>query len=91
MTEQIVGCVGVDAGLIMIGDPCYHLHTSRPKPEFGADWQEFCSYLDLDKAAHNIGDGLAMVISNFGGDGVYDVFIRRDENGRIIEAGVKFD
>lgn len=41
------GEVAVDAGIIMLGDPCYHLHTeleNRHK-DFGTDWSDFCDKL----------------------------------------------
>lgn len=46
-----VGTVGVDAGMLMVVDPCYVLHRKRREfqgheggldPAFGKDWPDFC-------------------------------------------------
>lgn len=90
MREEQVGEVCVDAGIIMIGDPCYHLHKPKQEqyPEFGRSWSEFVD--KLYEETTQIGDATAVVVGGFGGDGVYPVFIRKDRHGRIVEAVVKF-
>ena len=88
------GVCGVDAGLIVIGDPCYYLAddcTERP----AKTWLEFCGSIttmgdtkQLDfKAGHK---GLAVIVSNFGGDGCYPVSILKDNAGRVIAARIDF-
>lgn len=73
-----VGTIGVDAGCVWIGDPCYILQGDRPKA-IGKDWAAFCRTLtgkeptmksyDFD-AGH---EGLGVVVSSGFGDGTYDV------------------
>lgn len=44
------GCVSVDAGIIMVGDPGYHLHKqvgakksyNQLPASFGTSWENFC-------------------------------------------------
>ena len=41
-----VGVVGVDAGLVQIGDPCYHNnYTHSDTPSFPKDWSDYCDAL----------------------------------------------
>lgn len=95
-----VGNIGVDAGMVMVGDPCYSLFVANdeaipgdPLPpfinSFGATWEEFCHKLGDDDSVR-IGDGLAIVIGGFGGDGIFPAYIKRDSSGQVSELVVKF-
>jgi len=94
MTEQI-GTVGVDAGMLLISDPCYVLHREG-KPsmgDIGKDWDEFC---DITTAAERQSNGICdfgafLTVSNFGGDGEFPVYVKRNRNGLITELRVVFD
>ena len=92
-TYEKIGAITVDAGIIMIGDPSYHLDASRPYA-MGRDWRDFCKRLgnaDHVELEHdNESDGLAVVVGGFGGDGYYPVEIRRDEHGLVSEVRVRF-
>lgn len=93
-----VGDIGVDAGIVMVGDPCYHLHKEGENryAEFGNDWHEFCDILyepnglDSNQAAQ-IGKSLAVVVSSGYGDGCYPVYVRRNRDGVVAEVKVVFD
>lgn len=52
MTDrELVGYVDVDAGLIMIGDPCYTLpEEGTSREELGKDWSEFCDRLGEEES-----------------------------------------
>jgi len=91
-----VGCCGVDAGMLWLGDPCYVFGKTRPK-DIGEDWGEFCDILgekeqkgcaqfrfDLGHA------GLGVTVQTGYGDGCYPVLVRRDRNGRIAEMKIVF-
>lgn len=83
---ETIGTVGVDAGLIMIGDPCYVAHDSHPDHPVH-HWSDFCNL--IEKGDHwNIGDGV--VVTSGYGDGEYPVQIRRAKDGRIAEVRVRF-
>ena len=64
--------VGVDAGLIWIGDPCYIMGddaSSRVK-----DWQKFCEKIkDHKHVSEPLGKGTGVLVSSGFGDGQYDV------------------
>lgn len=85
--EQI-GEIGVDAGLVMVGDPCYINSEDHPVK----DWYKFCSALDgkTTQLNYSLGHaGLGVVVQSGYGDGVYPVYVRRD-NGVITEMKVVF-
>jgi len=54
---QLVGHIGVDAGLCWIGDPCYILHKdpkaeedyNRPPLAIGKDWRDFCGIISTER------------------------------------------
>jgi hypothetical protein len=80
---ELIGEIGVDAGLVYIGDPCYVIGT-----ELGAmNWDQFVDehkiIEDPAKLAHQIDQLTAVVAQSGGGDGIYPVYARiRD--GRIL-------
>lgn len=83
-----VGEIGVDAGIVMVGDPCYVNATDHPIK----NWPKFCDSLVGDTTQLNYrhgSAGLGVVVSSGYGDGVYPVYIRR-EKGVIAEMKVVF-
>lgn len=93
-----VGHVYVDAGLIMVGDPCYTLpDEGSHRDEVAKDWGTFCEALNDTRKNGNadgvykpFGDGTAVVVSSGYGDGTYPVFVKRDANGRIMKLVIDF-
>jgi hypothetical protein len=91
-----VGVVGVDAGLVWLGDPCYILHTKKPKA-IGKAWGDLAKSLDLrlgnDAVQMNYDKGhpgLGVIVTSGYGDGEYPVEVRRLEDGTIAEVRVVF-
>ena len=101
---QLAGHCAVDAGLIMICDPCY-VHkedggcSSAP---FSGTWDDFCAWLAEDnyplvkKMPFTLGhEGAGVVMSSGFGDGVYPVYVRIKDFGkwgkRVVEATILFD
>lgn len=91
-----VGVVGVDAGLVWLGDPCYVLHGEKPKA-IGRDWGDFVKKLDLglgnDTMQMNYDKGhpgLGVVVVSGYGDGTYPVEVRRAKDGTVAEVRVVF-
>ena len=99
MKVEQIGVVSVDAGILMVGDPCYHLDGQiRPK-DFGKNWSDFCMTklmkdgkgLDFAQLDHDRGHaGLAVVCGGFGGDGCYPVFVEKAEDGMVNRLIVEF-
>jgi hypothetical protein len=64
--------VGVDAGLIWIGDPCYIMGDEASNRV--EDWQEFCEKIkDHKHVSEPLGKGVGVLVSSGYGDGQYDV------------------
>lgn len=97
-SRELIGEIGVDAGLCWIGDPCYILHA-HPKPKaIGKDWGEFCDILHKNgtyptrmQLNYDLGHpGLGIVVSTGYGDGVYPVYAEINDEGRIAAVTVEF-
>jgi|688.fasta_scaffold22546_12 hypothetical protein len=88
-----IGVIGVDSGLVWIGDPCYLLDDERPK-SVGKDWSEFCDIINTNKDEetssipfnYDMGHkGLGVCSSTKWGDGtypVYGIFEKGEDRGR---------
>lgn len=90
---KYVGEVAVDAGLVMVGDPCYAKDKDHPIHK----WSKFCDLVhgDHDNSATQLkfkhgGPGLGVVVSSGYGDGVYPVYVKHDERGCVAEMKVVF-
>ena len=89
---QEVGIIGVDAGLCMVGDPCYIKSEDHP----AHDWSKFCSMIagqyptvhQLNYAAGH--EGLGVVVSTGYGDGCYPVSVVYGDEGRVSEIRIDF-
>jgi len=93
--RELVGHVGVDAGLIYIGDPCYEIGNDT-EGKFQGTWSDFCGFLNANekkgvtKIPFPLGhEGQAVIVSSGYGDGNYPVYVER-ENGRIARVIVEF-
>ena len=101
MTDQTssyweqVGEVGVDAGLIWLGDPCYII--GKEADHRWDEWSDFCNDMDQDnwpdtkqfnfRMGHA---GLGVTVSTGYGDGLYPVEVKRTSKGRIAEVRLVF-
>jgi hypothetical protein len=100
MARRRIGTVGVDAGIVWIGDPCYIIHpnTGRLPEEVGKDWDDFCKILetkiDKDGCAQFSYDkghaGLGVVVPSGYGDGTYPVYATFNADGRVMSVTVRF-
>src|SRR3990167_7752029 len=83
LEPKIIGQIGIDAGLVWIGDPCYILHEKLPST-VGKSWGEFCDILGSDfTKSFNFDrghEGLGVCTSTKHGDGSYPVigFFEKD-------------
>lgn len=100
--EVLVGNCSVDAGIIMIGDPCYtHPDGERgenwnPPEDYGRNWIEFCNILqkkkfdEHGKAGVELGNCTAVVVHSGDGDGVYPVYTKLNKKGKVKYARIDF-
>lgn len=90
----VAGVIGVDAGIVLIGDPCY-AETEQRHPA-NRDWQDFCDAYDaapdgIMQLNYDMGHpGLGVVVPSGYGDGTYEVEVRRTSDGRVAELRVVF-
>jgi hypothetical protein len=85
---EFVGHISVDSGTVQIGDPCYDYNTEDKRC-----WTLFCSQIKgaVTPLVHKTGrHGKAVVVSNFGGDGAYPVYIKRGTENEIAQMKVDF-
>lgn len=84
-TKKVIGRIGVDAGLVWIGDPCYIIHADRNhlSSELGRTWLEFCDTI-TDKPYYEFNEGV--VTSTLHGDGQYDVIGLFEGNSKYPSA-----
>ena len=88
-----VGVVGVDAGTLYLGDPCYVLQDGASHREEGAQWAERLTENNFEPTQLNyrMGHaGLGVLVGTGYGDGCYDVEVKRTEDGRVAAVRVVF-
>lgn len=99
---RLAGVCGVDAGMILIGDPCYG-QDQQAHPS-NKNWEEFCQDLQEARLQYPMTqqlyydkghEGLGVVMDSGFGDGVYPVYVTIEDFGpwgkRISKAEIFFD
>lgn len=94
-----IGTVGVDAGMLYLGDPCYVIDAELGKKP----WDEFLRELYASRpegngASYWIATGktgwrsfpAGVVVTTGYGDGEYPVFAEINEEGRVMSVTVNF-
>lgn len=82
MNKKLIGHVGVDAGIVMIGDPCYVTQKNHPAKQ---DWGDFCDLMAKERKKstgpmawsmnYDLGhEGLGVIVESGLGDGFYPVY-----------------
>ena len=78
MKWKLLGHCGVDAGMLMVGDPCYFIGKDKDSAQRYKDWGTFLGEQDygrINQMAYAKGhSGLGVVASTSYGDGVYPVY-----------------
>ncbi len=83
--SERIGSVGVDSGMLMIADPGYIKEPTDIKCEgIGAE-------IDNEARSAQILNGYCLAFSSGYGDGLYDVYAKRDENGRIVKIEINME
>jgi hypothetical protein len=100
-----IGECAVDSGTIMLVDPCYVLpdkvtKKGRIESHHGKDSYTYEKFLEdafegekdlLPREVLVAGiAGTGVAVGGFGGDGSYPVYIKKDKNGQVREAKIKF-
>jgi len=90
---EYAGRIGVDTGMIIVGDPRYFA-TPDADEHPAKDWKAFLArrkqHRGIAQLHYRRGHaGLGVVVAGFGGDGVFPVYVRRDGN-LVAEMRVDF-
>ena len=93
-----VGQVAVDAGQIIVCDPChiYEPESAVQRAVGGSGSDDYYAYLKRSgffaerRVTQQIGVDAGVVVTSGYGDGVYDVFVARTTDGRVAELKVVF-
>lgn len=90
-----IGTVFVDAGIVMVGDPCYTLpDDGSHRDQTTKVWSKFCEELSAQEY-----DGyhkpfftpeVGIVVQSGYGDGEYPVFVEYSDEGRVKRLVVEF-
>lgn len=100
--KWLVGRVGVDAGMVMVGDPCYldkftdhdyddeKVETQMKKGKYDYSYSGACAATLGENSAGELGRADAVAVSSGYGDGVYPVYAHYNHEGRIERLEVVF-
>jgi len=93
--KQKIGEIPVDAGLMMLIDPCYIIGKNFKKGKDDSKnekWREFLEYIyekGYDGDFCHLKELGGIIVSSGYGDGEYPVFIKK-QDGRVKELTIKF-
>ena len=91
MFRKRIGFVPVDSGQIFISDPTFLNDWQQgdyPSEETEENSYSRVTTLMLNQGYGNVENGV--VVGNFGGDGVYFVYVTEDEEGNVLKAEIVF-
>jgi len=86
MSKIKLGKVPVDAGMLMVGDPCYFVgekaSINKRCPDWGKACEEvFCKEENLRAESYDV-YGLGIAVPTTYGDGTYDVYLETTPDGK---------
>jgi hypothetical protein len=91
--KKKIGVVGVDAGMIMVGDPCYFVGKDATINERCESWEQACDEVFCKEGRNDDSMdvfGLGVAVGTTYGDGAYPVFLETSASGKrrlIVELG----
>jgi len=94
MPKRTYHTIGVDAGMIWLGDPCYIIGADSSHGPL--TWADFCKDLDRSEKADGsgvqepLGSGIGLAIPSGYGDGAYRVIVTTNDEGRVTRAEIVF-
>ena len=94
----LAGTFGVDSGQAMVGDPCY---LDQWKTNVGEDWNlegkvgdysyQGASATTIEGNYGELGISTAVVFSTGYGDGLYPVYVKLNNDGRVSKVVIDFE
>lgn len=93
-SERLLGHIGVDSGIVVVGDPCYLVQGGAEHPP---EWQEVVAEIFDTENPHRIAATTAVEVegtimtTTLRGDDLYPVFGQVDEEtGKVLSLTVRF-
>ena len=96
---ELIGEVGVDAGMLMIGDPCYFIGEKTPGEQAFPTWESFIEgqreeghewqlrhQMDYRVKGMTGSTGLGVVAGTAHGDGLFKVYALKNDRGDRAQA-----
>lgn len=86
-SERLIGHVGVDAGIVVVGDPCYLVAGGSP---VDPQWQDIVKQIFDPQNPHRIEETSAVQVAGTimtktaGGDDMYPVYAELDASGQVL-------
>ena len=95
----LAGTIAIDSGQAMVGDPCYldtFEHWADGTPFNHAEKAGEYGYLGscgvtLKDGFGQLGESQAVVFSTGYGDGLYPVYVKLNDDGRVSKVVIDFD
>ena len=94
----LAGTFSVDSGQAMVGDPCY---LDQWKTNVGEDWNlegkvgdysyQGASATTIESNYGELGISTAVVFSTGYGDGLYPVYVKLNNDGRVSKVVIDFE
>ncbi|AZB43514.1 hypothetical protein CEF21_15055 [Bacillus sp. FJAT-42376] len=84
--KEYAGSVAVDSGQLMITDPCYVIGKGTEE-----EYKKTCEVTLTPDNCGQILNGSAFALGTAYGDGIYDVFVKRDSEGRITKVEIDLE
>ncbi len=94
----LAGTFGVDSGQAMVGDPCY---LDQWKTNVGEEWNlegkvgdysyQGASATTIENNYGELGISTAVVFSTGYGDGLYPVYVKLNDDGRVSKVVIDFE
>ena len=86
-SERLIGHVGVDAGIVVVGDPCYLVAGGSPNDP---QWQDVVNQMFDPQNSHRIEGTSAVQIEGTlmtttpAGDDMYPVYAELDDDRQVL-------
>ncbi len=91
---QLAGHTGVDSGMVLITDPGYTVRNpEQVRYHPFESWTQFTlAFRDLVfQCVNQFGAKVGVAVTVRGGDGVYPIYVQRDDTGQVVAAMIRFD
>ena len=89
--KRLVGTIGVDSGMLWVGDPGY-IMGEKNLPDWARDWKKFVEKAhDGDRQSFTNDSGVSLGLCfDTGYDGLFPVYAVVNEDGEVTAVTIEF-